>query len=453
MRTSAVVNTAVLTLACVVATARPLVGQSGHRLVLTGATVIDATGSAPRADVDIVVDSGRITAIVDTRDRRTEAAEIVDCAGKFVVPGLADMHVHLQPYALPLLVANGVTAVRDMGGDLVALDWIRRSIESGRLVGPTVFRVGPFVDGGKPGLRNRLLVTTKEEGADAARLLAKLGVDAIKVHSGVPREAYFALLAEARKLNVPVVGHAPVALTALEISNAGQQTIEHMSSIAGGRLNALIAGGMNGQQAFAVVEGESAALYRAFVRNGTWVDPTFVAEYVAARRAEIAATPDRRRDAVAASVRRSWEQTWPAPPASAAEVARNTKYFDTQLRWAGAMRAAGVRFLAGTDLGVRDIFPGSSLHDELEWLVKAGFTPLEALQTATLNPAIALGRQRTMGTIAVGMSADLAVLDANPLENINNLRKIRGVMLRGRWLNRQALDRLIADAVALAPTT
>jgi imidazolonepropionase-like amidohydrolase len=362
------------------------------------------------------------------------------------------MHVHLHPYAAALLVANGVTVVRDMGGDLVAVDWMRRSIQAGRMIGPTIFRVGPFVDAGKWGLPNRLLISTREEGIDAARFLASLGVDAIKVHSGVPREPYFALLSEAHRLKLPVVGHAPVALTALEISNAGQKTIEHMSSIAGGRLNALMASKMSGQSAFDVVEREAPALYRAFVRNGTWVDPTFVAEYVGAHRADVAGTPDPRRDAVAASVKRSWEQTWPATAQSATTVARNVNYFETQLRWAGAMHAAGVRFLAGTDLGVRDIFPGSSLHDELEWLVKAGFTPLEALQTATSNAAAVLGREQSMGTIAVGRTADLVVLDANPLDDINNVRKIRAVVVRGRWFDRRALDDIVATAEKLAPT-
>lgn len=427
-------------------------GQSDQRVILAGATLIDVTGKPSRANVDIVVSNGRITGIVDARTRRTSDAEIVDCTGKFLIPGLSDMHVHLHPYAAALLVANGVTTVRDMGGDLVAIDWVRRSIEAGRMVGPTIFRVGPFVDGGKPGLPNRLLISSKEEGIAAARFLASLRVDAIKVHSGVPRDAYFALLAEARRLKVPVVGHAPVALTALEISNAGQRTVEHMSSVAGGRLNALMAGGMSGQKAFEVVEQEASHLYRTFVRNGTWVDPTFVAEYVGAHRAEIAATPDRRRDAVAASVKRSWEQTWPATAQSATAVTRQLNYFATQLRWAGAMHSAGVRFLAGTDLGVRDIFPGSSLHDELEWFVKSGFTPVEALQTATTNAAAALGRDQSIGTIAVGRTADLVVLDADPLDDINNVRKIRGVMLRGRWFDRRALDLIVANAEQVAPT-
>jgi imidazolonepropionase-like amidohydrolase len=201
------------------------------------------------------------------------------------------------------------------------------------------------------------------------------------------------------------------------------------------------------------VEQEAAALYRSFVRNGTWIDPTFVAENVAAHRAEIAVTPDARRDVVPASVRRSGEEAWPAPTPSSAEVARNSRYLATQLRWAGAMRAAGVGFLTGTDLGVRDIFPGSSLHDELEWLVKAGFTPLEAMQAATMNAAVVLGRNQSIGTIAVGKTADLVVLDANPLEDINNVRKIRGVVLRGRWLNRQALDEIIASAKTSAPNS
>jgi len=365
---------------------------------------------------------------------------------------LWDMHVHLQPYAAPLLVANGVTTVRDMGGNLVAIDWLRRAIASGRTIGPTILRVGPFVDGGKPGLADRLLVSTKEEGADAARYLATLHVDAIKVHSGVPRDAYFALLAEAKRLSVPVVGHTPVALTAAEVSNAGQLTIEHMSSVAGGRMNALLAKGVSGAQMMDTIEREAPALYRTFIRNGTWIDPTFVAEYAGAERADLAARADRRRDAVPASVRQSWERTWPLAAESETAVTRKRNYFQTQLRWAAAMRVAGVRFLAGTDLGVRDIYPGSSLHDELEWLVKIGFSPLEALRAATENPAMVVRRARTSGSVDIGKVADLVVLDANPIADINNARKIRYVVLSGRLLDRQRLDSLIADAERAAPT-
>jgi imidazolonepropionase-like amidohydrolase len=428
------------------ATAQQATRRSDPPLILAGATIIDVTGKPPRSKVDIVIQGERIVDIVEAGRPRPTNAQVVDVSGTFMIPGLWDMHVHLHAYATPLLVAKGVTTVRDMGGDLVAIDWMRRAIESGRTIGPAIFRVGPFVDGGKPTLPNRLLVSTKEEGADAARYLATLHVDAIKVHSGVPRDAYFGLVAEAKRLGLSVVGHAPVTVMAAEASNAGQRTIEHMSSVAGGRLNALLARGLSGQQAMDTVEREAPALYGTFVRNGTWIDPTFVAENVSANRGEIAATADPRRDAVPASVRQSWERTWPLDDESPAAVTRKRNYLQRQLRWAAAMHAAGVRFLAGTDLGVRDIFPGASLHEELAWLVRAGLSPLEALQAATINAARVVGQDGTRGSVDVGKVADLVVLDANPLEAIDNTRRIRYVVLRGRLLDRPRLDALTTEA-------
>jgi imidazolonepropionase-like amidohydrolase len=331
------------------------------------------------------------------------------------------------------------------------IDWLRRNIESGRIVGPSIVRVGPFVDGGKMGLPDRLLVSTREEGRDAARLLAGFHVDAIKVHSGVPRDAYFGLLEEARRIGIPVVGHTPVALTTAEVSDAGQRTVEHMSSIAAGRLNTLIASGMRVPNAFQAVEREAPELYRTLVRNGTWVGPTLVAEYVGANRADIAAAPDRRRNAVPSSVQKAWEREWPVTDEPVSTVTRKRDYFDTMLGWAHAMRAAGVKFLAGTDLGVRDIFPGSSLHDELGWLVKGGSTPLEALQAATINAATVLQRDNSSGRIAPGNTADLVILDADPLDDVANVQKIHAVVLRGQLFDRRRLDDLVAGAEKAAP--
>ena len=435
---------------CLHGPARAQSVSSVGSLVLSGVTVLNVDGTPPRIDVDVIIEKDRIVAIGPVGRQRPRNATIARLAGAFIIPGLWDMHVHMSRYAAPLLVANGVTSVRDMGGNLVAIDWMRRAIESDALTGPTIYRVGPFVDGGKPGLPDRILVSSASEGKAVADFLASLHVDAIKVHSGVPRDAYFSLLAEAKRLHLPVVGHAPVALTAEEISNAGQRSIEYMSSIAGGRLNALMSGGMNGKDAFDTVERELPSLSKLFVRNGTWIDPTFVAERVSTNRAAFAAANDPRRNAVPLSTRQSWDRTWPLETESPASLARKQNYLTTQMRWATSMRASGVKFLAGTDLGVRDIYPGSSVHDELELMVQAGFTPAQALETATRNPAIVMERDKIQGSVRAGMLADLVVLDGNPLEDIANVRRIRAVILRGRMFDRTQLDALIAEAARAA---
>jgi imidazolonepropionase-like amidohydrolase len=337
-----------------------------------------------------------------------------------------------------------------MGGNLVMIDWLRRRIDRGALAGPRVFRAGPFVDGLKPGLPDRLVPSSAEEGRDAVHYLKQLGVDFIKVHTGVPRTAYLALIDEAKKEGVAVAGHVPLGVTPVEASNAGQRTIEHMSVLAEKRATELMSGGMSTKQVSEIIAGEMPELFRTMARNATWMDPTFVAMRESAYRYEIATRPDDRRKYIAPSVKRGWDRTFPARPEDPRTQAIRAELFQTQLKWAAEMKQAGVRFIAGTDTGIADTYPGFSLHDELGLLVKAGFTEMEAIQAATRNAADVLGRATNAGTVEVGKYADLVILDANPLVDIANTTRIRAVIVRGRIYRRDALDALLAEVEAQA---
>lgn len=431
--------------------------KRSHPLALTGLTVIDATGRAPQTDMTIVISGDRIVSIAKSGTAKLSAETVIeDFSGKFAIPGLWDMHVHLTDVtdtSAPLFVANGVTGVRDMGGDLVYIDWMRRNIEAGRLVGPRIVRAGPFVDGLKPGLHNRLVVSDAETGRDAVDFLKRSGVDFIKVHTGVPRDAYFALMTQAKDKGMVVVGHVPGGVSALEAAIAGQKSIEHITSIGDGKggLNDLMRGGMSGQQAMDEYDRQTPELFRTFVSKGTAVDPTLVVSHPAERTAEL----DPRGIYISASVKRQWASM--CPPASGTPDARALEFYATRvtffekylLKWVREMNHAGVLLLAGTDLGVCGVYPGFSLHDELDWLVKAGLSPMDALQAATRNAALFLGKS-DMGTLEKGKSADLVVLDANPLDNIANTRAIRAVVLRGQILHRDILDKLLADTATTA---
>jgi hypothetical protein len=189
-------------------------------------------------------------------------------------------------------------------------------------------------------------------------------------------------------------------------------------------------------------------LIRKLAANGTWMDPTFVTAWELTKRAELAGQPDNRRNYIAASVRQSWDKAWPVKPESPDTAKARLAVFDSFLQWAAQMNGEGIRFVTGTDVGVRDIFPGFSVHDELAWMVKAGFSEMEALQAATRNPAMVLGKAGELGTVEKGKYADLVVLDADPLKSIDNTKKIRAVLVRGQLLRRNRLDELLAKVEA-----
>jgi hypothetical protein len=409
----------------------------------------------------VVVSGERITAVGRAGTVRVpRGALVVEAAGKFLIPGLWDMHVHLSTateLALPALVANGVTGVRDMGGDMDEIDGWRRRIKAGALVGPRVVRVGPVVDGPKPDAPFRLTVTDAAEARRAVAALKRRGADAVKVHNAVPRAAYFALAGEARRLRVTFVGHIPREVTPLEASDAGQRSLEHTESLFENVIHGASRRGLSAReglaQALAAYEDERAAeLFRRFRRNGTWYDPVLVTYRSFAFRADFAAAPDPRNRYAAASTRRGWDKYQPVNRGVPAEtVALRKSVFARLLELVGLMRREGVGLLAGTDAGgIRDVVPGFSLHDELALLVRAGLTPSEALQAATRNPAAFLGVSDSLGTVETGKLADLVLLDASPLEDIENTRKIAAVVVGGRYIPKPELEAMLAEVEAAA---
>lgn len=430
-------------------------------IVLNHVTVIDATGNSPLPDMTVVVSGNRIAALGRAgRVRVPRNARVVDATGKFLIPGLWDMHVHLSlatELAMPALIANGVTSVRDMGGDLDQIDAWRRKISGGSLLGPRVVRAGFIVDGQKPDAPYRLTVTNVTQARRAVITLKRRGVDFIKVHNAIPREAYFALAAEARRRNIPFVGHIPKEVTPAEASDAGQLGIEHTESLFDHILSGASQRGQTARdgldRAFAAYQDDPATrLFRRFRRNGTWYDPVLVTYRSFAFRTDTAANPDPRNRYVAASTRRMWDKHQPLRTDLPAEtIALRKTVFQRFLELVGLMRRERVNILAGTDAGgIRDVVPGFSLHDELMLLVQAGLTPMEALQAATRNPAIISGMSDSLGTVERGRLADLVLLDANPLENIENTKRIAAVVVNGRYVPKSELQAMLAQVEATA---
>jgi imidazolonepropionase-like amidohydrolase len=379
-------------------------------LVLTHVTVIDGTGASPRSNKTLIIISNRIDAIIDASagTQIPKGARVIPAAGKFLIPGLWDMHVHLRASDLPVLVAYGVMGVRDMGNILSNVDKWRGEISSGTLTGPQIFRVGPILNGKAFG-PVQVEITGESEARAAVRVLKNVGVDAIKTHRALPREAYFALADEAKKRAIPFVGHIPQTITPQEASDAGQASIEHVETLFEGN---------------APLKREDAPdLFAHFLKNNTTYTPMLVAY---------------RGSTQPANIDPQLLQKYPKLPEG------RKKFFSLFCELVAAMNQKGVTLMTGTDLGVKWILPGSSLHDELALLVEAGLSPMQALQSATRNPARFL--QLETGTVEPRKAANLVLLDANPLDDIRNTRRIHGVIIRGHFFDRESLDRLLLEA-------
>lgn len=438
------------------------IAQSAPTGVVTIAnvTIIDTTGGLPQLHRTVTVRKGIIEDIRDsTLPKRKDRGVEVNGTGKYLIPGLWDMHVHMvfgdwfprgKEVTLPLFIANGITGVRDMGGELEVLQQWRKEIDAGTLLGPRIVMSGPMLDGPKPRFPSSIAIQTAEDGQRAVADLKQRGVDFIKLQSLIPRDAVFAIADEARRQGIPFVGHVPDSVRASEASNAGQKSFEHLIGIFEGSSpleDEFLKGGKSEGKFLSTYDPKRAeALFALLAKNQTWQCPTLVWE----RGGNLLELNDTAHDPLAKYVPAYWKDvTWKR---FAKEIMQdNTDDFSTRKRFVDkelevvkAMHKASIPFLAGTDTppGVY-VFPGFSLHQELQRFVAAGFTPLEALQTATLNPAKFLGMQDRLGSIEKGKLADLVLLDANPLEEIRNTQRIAGVVVNGRYLSRAELDKML----------
>ena len=444
-----------------ISVSRIVIGQESI-LAIIHVNLIDATGAPVQADMTVIVQGKQILQLGKSASTTVpKAARVVDGRGKYLIPGLWDMHVHeIFGAWLPedekitpvLFVANGVTGVRDMGGDLEPLKKWRARIAEGKLLGPRMIIAGPMLDGPIPQFPSSAPVKDAAEGRRIVEELQKNGADFIKIQSLIPRDGYFAAADEAKKLGIVFAGHVPDKVRATEASNAGQKSIEHLTGVFEGcstvedELMAAPRGPGRGRFLSTYDPERAKALIALFLKNQTWQVPTLFWERGEWLIEQTNSGPDPLEKYAPVAWR---DRTWPmftrdiSKGWSTDPVADREKFFQEELKMVGEMNRAGVPILAGTDTaaGVR-VYPGFSLHDELELLVRAGLTPMEALQAATLNAGEYLDLADT-GTIEKGKRADLVLLDSNPLVDIKNTRTIQSVVLAGRYFSRTDLDHLL----------
>jgi hypothetical protein len=411
-------------------------------------------------------------------------AQIIDGTGKFLMPGLWDMHAHLferrgaADIDMPLLVANGVTGVREMGSDCVASatlgdclaqrrTWQRR-IEAGELLGPRLLALSSWPVDGPRGLPNGVPdffgAVTSEQGRQLARFFSDRKVDFIKIYGNIPRDGFFGLSDEARKLGLPVVGHEPLSVSAIEASSAGMKTFEHA--------RVFLFNCFPGAAEFRGLDSNAspnttwrrrmideydpkicADVFSTFVRNGTRYVPTHLTRKMDA----FADDPMYRNDPRSRYIPKATWKAWNDDADGMIAADRSPQgrkammdFYKKGLEITGAAHKAGVKVMVGTDNGDSYILPGFAVHDEIQELVKAGLTPAEALKAATWNGAEFLGQLDTSGSIEAGKWADLILLNANPLIDARNTQSIAAVILRGRYLDRATLDQLLAGAETAA---
>ena len=457
------------------------VGCSGQvaatRFAIRDVTVIDGTGAAPRQHSRVVVTDEKISSTGNESGPVPTGYTAIDGRGKFLIPGLWDMHVHIaaftanpkwsRPLLLPLYVANGVTGVRDMGGDPEVLKKLKAEAAAGELLGPQIVTCGRLLNG-RPDRQFPYVigVRTVEEARAAVDAQKADGADCIKELSSVPPEAFFALAAESRKVGLPFVGHVPEGVSIFAASDAGEASMEHLfgllmatskreDELREKRLKAFAA-----RDSKAAVEAEDEAiasydggkaqtLYKKFIANHNYQTPTF--SYLMNAYNGVDLDPnDPHLKYVPASIRGDFTPAKVHQGESAAELAHDRGVYDRLVQLVSDMHKAGVPMLAGTDSFDPYDFPGSSLHNELAWFVRAGFTPSEALQVATREAAKFLGKEKESGTIELGKRADLVLLSADPTKDIHALDQIFAVILNGRYLDRAKLDSILAEAQRFA---
>lgn len=390
-------------------------------------SVIAMTGAGVAADQTVVVDGGVIRQVGPAASIKIPAnARRIDGRGRFLIPGLTDMHVHTNSSNGDFLLdlANGVTSVREMNGS----DWLaaqREQTRANTLLVPNLYIAGRIL-ASRPMSWYAQVVTTPAEARAAVRQHRAAGRDFIKVHNVVARDVYDAICAEARAVGLDVVGHIPHEITVREAIACGQRTFEHFKSY------------INDRNLTLTKEDYVAATRGAEV----WNTPTFYNYRTHARGDDarrLLALPEMQY--VAARTRAKWLALADVPEKPIQyEVFRLSKIIYA------ALRTINARFLAGTDSGGGYPYhvPGFALHEELRIMTELGASPEEALRAATREPAIAMRRERELGTIAPGIRADLVLLRANPLASISNLAAIDAVMVRGIYLPRETIDTMLA---------
>lgn len=445
--------------------AKEEVKEKRHRtLAIENIALVDVVKGRIVSPRSILIIDERIAKIGDPGAVTVPADAVhVDGRDHFLIPGLVDMHVHLfnnathrppNEWMFPLFVVNGVLGVREMAAipaDMSIVEGWRMAVEKGELIAPRVVAVGIPVNG-----ESEEIVRKQVRDAHGA------GADFIKVFSGIEKPQWRAAIDEARRSRIPLCGHIPGGIDVLSAARAGQRSGEHLTQVyeaCSSREKELLASrqSLKGEEFLKLLnsqEQDALESYDQKVCNSVAAGlakthqvqvPTLTLAHFEAREARTQFQNDPRWR----YLRPDEQERWKRILEEELDKKLVTERLEVSLKIATTLHRAGVRILAGSDSPMPLVYPGWALHKELELLVEAGLTPAEALRAATIGPAEFLGLSKNSGAIEVGKQADLVLLDADPLSDIRNTQRIRGVILNGRWLSRTDMDALLDSAASI----
>ena len=467
----------VLCLSCLFMAGCAATRHASHDLVITNANVVDVEAGKVLPGQMIVINKGVIQEITDTNaPGRYKAANTIDAQGKYIIPGLWDNHIHLRggealveenKNLLPLFIANGVTTVRDAGGDLYpAIRQWRDQITAGELVGPRIITAGPKLDGPNPTWEGSIEVATVAEVPAALDSLQALGVDFVKIYdSTISGDVFLAIVKEAEKRGILTSGHMPFDITLGQAIDSGLDITEHLyyafkaGSPQEDSITTVVRTSQQSDKPVGfytalgwVYDSHDPATAQSFFRRmaeaNTAVVPTLHISEVLDNLHQDDHSTDKYLAYIGDGIEETYARRINSAKRRSAEAVRFSNNLNAKFHTLiPAMQEAGVTILAGSDAGAYNsyVYPGISLHKELEQMVKAGLSPAQALRTATINGARLMGRSAQYGTVEKGKVADLVLLDQNPLENISHTQRINTVIFGGKVYTEPELQQLLEE--------
>jgi imidazolonepropionase-like amidohydrolase len=437
----------------------PASAASASAYAITDVAIVDVENGIAIPGQTVIVMGDRIEKIAAQGELDIpQGAEIIDGHGLYLMPGLADAHVHYfeAPIFGRLMIANGVLLVRDMGMPNEYILKLRDELNRGETLGPEMIAAGAILDGNPPQIPPiSISVQTPEEGRAAVRKQADAGVDMIKVYSVLDKDVFLAIADEAQKLGLKVVGHIPDSIYIEEAAAAGLSSSEHWfgfgKAIAGllGEPVELTFTGLGSDTGYLLRLGEVDPqtlqdFYQRLRASGLTVDPTVVTfkNWPNVDALETSSLPQG--EYISQNLLSMWKTQW------AGQTEFPDIIWQAWVQMVKGMNKAGIPLMVGTDLMCPGVIPGYSVHEEMAIWQEAGIPAADVLRSATLVPAQFMGLGARLGSVGEGKSASMLLVRANPLEDIHNAQQIEGVFLRGQFFSREDLDRLLVEAKHLA---